>query len=150
MTRHQSAAASSNPSLPNLSRSVFIAVPARWLTAASQRAGILRDRFAAWCKDTFGPLEFEVSDRRRGYLKGLRCDVCRCAAHDTGEMCPRQMSGDCSVCGHRVLLDYFGNCASDARAYRRGHVISNRRAATTSEWRRPQRIVKARSPAPQE
>ncbi len=96
----------------------------------------ISDRRAAFLRAVTGEVTFSISDRRRGYLKGLYCGICRLEVHDEGEMCPKQWAGQCDVCGV-VLLDYWGNC-SRPRAKQRSHVIapSSRHLATPTEWRR--------------
>lgn len=84
----------------------------------------------------FGSVEFETSVYRRGYLYTL-CLICRSDVHDTGVCCPRQLSGDCSACGQRVLLDGYGNCYGGS-AVANTHVIapSSIHPTTEREWLR--------------
>lgn len=109
---------------------------ARLVTAASSRAQVAHDRFAAWCRETFGEVEFVVGDF---------CEVCM-DVHAPNVMCPRAVSGQCAICPERVILDRFGNCPTP-RGNHRTHVISNRRAATEAEWRRP-RLIKGERLSP--
>lgn len=106
--------------------------------------------FATWCRDTFGPIEFSESVRRIGYNDGESCRSCRKDLHDDGEMCPEQRSADCSACGQRVLLTYWG-CP---RVYvyaevQRTHRLSNIAPTTREEWTRRGRL-KARRLSPKE
>lgn len=97
------------------------------LTVTRERARALLDYLKALFTD---PVEFPES-----VYKILRCKICRADVHREGEMCPKQWSGQCVICGP-VLLDYYGNCPSDPRAHRRTHVIlpKSRHATTQREW----------------
>jgi hypothetical protein len=117
----------------------------RLLTATGRRFHTLRDAVAVVLLNCFGPVEFSISVRR-GYLY-TACPTCSRVKHDEGEMCPRQLSGDCTACGQRVLLDGFGNCP-EPRATQRTHVVTNRRPTTMNEWRRPRAIPRKEKSMP--
>jgi hypothetical protein len=115
--------------------------PAGRFHAAIRLAGFFRvlgavRRVAERCRSAFRTeFQFSIAERRRGYLRGLVCAVCRNDAHDDGVMCPRQESADCTACGHRVMLTYYG-CPA-----RPNHRLQNVAPTTPAEWARAQHTL---------
>jgi hypothetical protein len=140
---------SSADSLPAGPLRTFLLTWRRSLTAAGDCLHSLRD-VATQCRAAVlatirEEIELSISQRRRGYVKGLRCAVCHEAVHDDQEMCPKLWAGLCAICGP-VLLDYYGHGLARDCDPRRGHTISRRHKATASEWRRSRFAVLKPSP----
>lgn len=131
------------PELPRrmtlLSLGTFWRSLVAWITATVHAASALRGAAlrvrAAIVRAIRSEITVSVSERRRGYLKGLRCRVCLVDVHDEGEMCPKQWAGLCAICGP-VMLDYYGHGLARDCDPRRGHTIGRRHKATPAEWQR--------------
>lgn len=120
---------------------------ARRVIASALRAGTWIVAVAKECRATAlrvigEEIQVSISARRRGYVKGRRCNVCHEAVHDDHEPCPKLWAGSCAICGP-VLLDYYGHGQDNDCDPRRGHTITRRHKATRSEWMRARfRVLK--------
>jgi hypothetical protein len=72
-----------------------------WRSVARRYVSALLDRFAAWCRDFFGPVELTL-----GWWCGICDDV-----HEMDAKCPRALLGHCADCKRLRALDRWGNCA---------------------------------------
>lgn len=125
-------------SSPVKNSSSLKALLVRWITSAIHRTSGAGEFFSQSLRELTGPIEFP------GSVYGIeRCKVCRIDVHRDGEMCFKQMSGDCSACGYRVLLDYYGCPNTYKSAVQGTHRPHNIRPTTPTEWsRRHLKIVK--------
>ena len=113
VTRPQTGSAESPT--PSRGASLFLLL-ANAMQAARRFAGGLSDRFAEWCRDTFGEMEFVIGDF---------CAVCN-DVHEPGARCPRALIGRCIDCAKWRALDRFGNCG-----------VCNSRSITSRRLRYP-------------
>lgn len=112
---------------------------ARWRTAARRWASTAMERFrrAALYRFLTDPVEFPSS-----VYAVEQCRVCRRDVHRLGEMCALQKSADCTACGQRVLLDYWGCPAAGRRSeVHSTHTLKNVAPTTAAEWRRAHFVI---------